>query len=152
MPGFDGTGPAGMGPMTGGGRGFCNPYGAIGTRGFVPPGRGQAAMYYRGGFGGGRGRRNMYYLTGLPGWMRGMAPGGPCAQYLLTGQWPTPQMQAAWQGMQAGAVAGPGGAAFSAAPGATREQELSMLKQHADWLKGQLDQISSRIAELESEQ
>lgn len=28
MPGFDGTGPRGMGPMTGGGRGFCNPYGA----------------------------------------------------------------------------------------------------------------------------
>lgn len=25
MPGFDGTGPRGMGPMTGGGRGFCNP-------------------------------------------------------------------------------------------------------------------------------
>ena len=23
MPGFDGTGPGGMGPMTGGGRGFC---------------------------------------------------------------------------------------------------------------------------------
>ena len=23
MPGFDGTGPNGMGPMTGGGRGFC---------------------------------------------------------------------------------------------------------------------------------
>lgn len=23
MPGFDGTGPLGMGPMTGGGRGFC---------------------------------------------------------------------------------------------------------------------------------
>jgi hypothetical protein len=28
MPGFDGTGPRGMGPMTGGGRGFCGPYGA----------------------------------------------------------------------------------------------------------------------------
>jgi len=27
MPGFDGTGPNGMGPMTGGGRGFCNPRG-----------------------------------------------------------------------------------------------------------------------------
>ncbi|MBN1691725.1 MAG: DUF5320 domain-containing protein [Dehalococcoidia bacterium] len=27
MPGFDGTGPAGMGPMTGGGRGFCSPWG-----------------------------------------------------------------------------------------------------------------------------
>jgi hypothetical protein len=23
MPGFDGTGPAGMGPLTGGGRGYC---------------------------------------------------------------------------------------------------------------------------------
>ena len=23
MPGFDGTGPGGMGPLTGGGRGFC---------------------------------------------------------------------------------------------------------------------------------
>jgi len=23
MPGFDGTGPAGQGPMTGGGRGYC---------------------------------------------------------------------------------------------------------------------------------
>ena len=27
MPGFDGTGPNGMGPMTGGGRGFCSPWG-----------------------------------------------------------------------------------------------------------------------------
>jgi hypothetical protein len=26
MPRFDGTGPAGMGPMTGGGRGWSNPY------------------------------------------------------------------------------------------------------------------------------
>ena len=25
MPGFNGTGPAGMGPMTGGGRGYCRP-------------------------------------------------------------------------------------------------------------------------------
>lgn len=25
MPGFDGTGPAGQGPRTGGGRGFCPP-------------------------------------------------------------------------------------------------------------------------------
>ena len=28
MPGYDGTGPAGMGPLTGGGRGLCTPYGA----------------------------------------------------------------------------------------------------------------------------
>jgi hypothetical protein len=26
MPARDGTGPMGMGPMTGGGRGWCNPY------------------------------------------------------------------------------------------------------------------------------
>ena len=26
MPGLDGTGPGGMGPMTGGARGLCNPY------------------------------------------------------------------------------------------------------------------------------
>ena len=37
MPGFDGTGPMGMGPMTGGGRGFCSPWGigaALRTYGF----------------------------------------------------------------------------------------------------------------------
>jgi len=33
MPGYDGTGPAGMGPMTGGGRGFCSPWGMRGGRG-----------------------------------------------------------------------------------------------------------------------
>ncbi len=27
MPGLDGTGPMGMGPITGGGRGFCSPWG-----------------------------------------------------------------------------------------------------------------------------
>jgi len=32
MPGFDGTGPNGMGPMTGGGRGFCSPWGAGASR------------------------------------------------------------------------------------------------------------------------
>ena len=37
MPGFDGTGPMGRGPMTGGGRGFCNPYGPLRTAGFPPP-------------------------------------------------------------------------------------------------------------------
>ena len=26
MPAMDGTGPMGMGPMTGGGKGLCNPY------------------------------------------------------------------------------------------------------------------------------
>jgi len=63
MPGFDGTGPQGGGPMTGGGRGFCGPgsrgvrygYGGSrmnrrGFRGYPAQGRG------RGGAGFGRGR------------------------------------------------------------------------------------------------
>jgi len=34
MPGMDGTGPMGLGPMTGGGRGWCNPYfGGLGFAG-----------------------------------------------------------------------------------------------------------------------
>ena len=39
MPGFDGTGPRGMGPMTGGGRGLCSPWGrgAAFRRGIVQP-------------------------------------------------------------------------------------------------------------------
>lgn len=57
MPGFDRTGPQGMGPMTGGARGLCNPSG---------PGRGYVGAYgrglgygrgVRGGFGPGRGMR-----------------------------------------------------------------------------------------------
>ncbi len=54
MPGFDGTGPGGMGPMTGGGRGFCNPAGT--SRGWF--GRGGGRGFGRGqgwGFGLGRG-------------------------------------------------------------------------------------------------
>jgi len=106
-------------------------------------------MFYGGGFYGGRGdrgrrgRRNMYYLTGLPGWMRGMGPGGPCAQFLLTGQWPTPQMKAAWQAMQTGQP--------SVAPGlpVDAQGQLGGLKAQAQFLQQQLEQIQARIAELE---
>ncbi len=64
MTGFDGTGPMGMGPRTGGGRGFCPPgtgvrYPAVGIgpvvrgagRGGIPWGGGRGRVY-----GGGRGR------------------------------------------------------------------------------------------------
>lgn len=42
MPGFDGTGPMGQGPMTGGGRGFC----AVPNRGNGPSAYGMRASYY----------------------------------------------------------------------------------------------------------
>ncbi len=70
MPGFDGTGPLGRGPMTGWGRGFC-----------VSPANRLRYWGFR-GFGGGWGRgwRNRYYATGIPGWAwagygRGIYPG-----------------------------------------------------------------------------
>jgi hypothetical protein len=115
----------------------------------------------------------MYYATGLPGWMRfGFSPGwigrsptglGPCASYFMTGQWPTPQAQAYWQvrgaiprigAVQSGQAAYPqyGGGWASPppfAPGTTEEQELAWLKSQADMLSQQLEQINSRISELE---
>jgi hypothetical protein len=85
----------------------------------------------------------MYHLTGLPGWRRGMSPGGPCAQFLLTGQWPTPQAQAAWQAMQGGQPV--------AAPGAPvdAQAQLGWLKTQAQFLQQQLEQVQARIAELD---
>ena len=68
MPRGDGTGPMGMGPMTGRGAGYCAGYNAPGFANSIP-GRG----FWGGGRGfggGGRGHRNMYYATGLPGWAR----------------------------------------------------------------------------------
>jgi hypothetical protein len=54
MPGLDGTGPRGMGPMTGGGRGFCSPRGtgaALRPYGFRR--RAPYAFPYYGGYGSG---------------------------------------------------------------------------------------------------
>jgi len=71
MPGYDGTGPAGMGPMTGGARGRCDPYGAYdpygspysshrsypSAYGLGRPRRGIGRGFFgRGGRGQGRGR------------------------------------------------------------------------------------------------
>ena len=70
MPFGNGMGPAGMGPMSGRGAGFCAGYGVPGYlnhwSGLGAPGAGL-------GFGRGRGRghRNMYWATGLTGWQRG---------------------------------------------------------------------------------
>lgn len=75
MPRGDGTGPMGMGPMTGRAAGACAGFGTPGFRN-QGPGRGRGAA----GCGGGRGWRNMFYATGLTGWQRAAAgwpaPGG----------------------------------------------------------------------------
>ncbi len=67
MPGGDGTGPMGMGPMTGRAAGYCV--------GYVAPGYANLA---RSGFG--RGRRRMFRQTGMPGWMRFGAAGAPVVE------------------------------------------------------------------------
>jgi len=125
MPAGDGTGPRGMGPMTGRGAGYCA--GSV-TPGYASPVPGRG-FGMGGGRGGGRGGgwrwRNQYYATGLPGWARfGYAPA-----------WGAPPAQAY----------GP----YAAPP--TPEQETEFLKTQAEWLKEQLDAISQRVAELEQE-
>jgi len=114
--------------------------------------------------------RYMYYLTGLPGWMRfGFSPGwlgrsptgfGPCAQYLLTGQWPFPISNATWP---ATATAFPtfygwsvpwGGAspfsATSAGVGVGGD-ELTWLRNQQNLLEQQIEAIKERIKQLSGE-
>ncbi len=89
MPRGDGTGPAGLGPMTGRGAGYCAGYSVPGYMNPIP-GRGLGL-----GFGGGWGRgwrwRNWYYATGLPGWARfGYAPAWSAAPAYTA---PTPEQE-----------------------------------------------------------
>ena len=123
MPRGDGTGPAGMGPMTGRGAGFCAGYS---VPGYMNPMGGRG--YWGRGRGGGRGWRHWYYATGLPGWAR--APMG------------TP----AWGGpVHAYTPAGP------FAPTLTAEQELDGLKKQAEYFQNALDQLNQRIQQIEEE-
>ena len=129
MPGGDRTGPAGAGPMTGRAAGFCAGYPVPGTMNPVS-GRGFGGGW-GGGRGGGRGRRNRFYATGLTGWQRA-AMGSP-----------------AW-----GAV--PYGVAPQAAPfvpaAPTREQELEMLKEQAEYVAKTLEDIKQRIGQLQPQE
>ena len=124
MPFGDGTGPRGMGPMTGRRMGYCAGYLTPGY--MMNPGFGQGF-----GRGGGRGRRNWFYATGMPGWMRA-AQGMPAF-----GGWTgTPVMNPS---------AFPG--AYPNAP--TPQEESAMLKDQAEFMKQQLDEIQKRINDLE---
>ena len=130
MPRGDGTGPAGMGPMTGRAAGFCAGYpvpgymNPVGGRGYGGWGRG----FRGGGFGRGRGFGWAGAGYGMPAWGGSVSPyvyGGAVNPYAY------------------------GGAPF--APVITPEQELDGLKGQAEYLEDSLDGIKKRIEELESQ-
>lgn len=113
MPRGDGTGPMGMGPMTGRAAGYCAGYP---VPGFMNPygGRGLGMAWGRGGWGRGWG----FWPGAYAGVPRSRPP------YGLVPFWRGP----------------------------SREEELDMLRDQADWLKEQLEAVNERIGELEAEQ
>jgi hypothetical protein len=124
MPWGDGTGPAGMGPMTGRAAGYCAGYGVPGYANSVG-GRGFGFGFGRGGGRGrgGWGRRNWYYATGLTGWQR--------AGYPAAAPYTVPYAGIPYQ--------------------PTEEQQADMLKGQAKYLEDQLTDIKKRLKELEAE-
>ena len=128
MPGGDGTGPGGMGPMTGRAAGFCAGYSVPGYANPVG-GRGMGMGWGRGrggGFGRGFGRGRAGY--GLPAYGSAVNPyayGGAVNPYAY------------------------GGVPF--APTIAPQQELDGLKGQAEYLEDALDGIKKRIEELESQ-
>ena len=122
MPGGNGTGPGGLGPMTGRGVGFCAGYSVPGYANPVG-GRGYGMGFGRGrGMGRGRGFGQSF------GWGR--------AGYGMP----------AWAG-----VADPYPANASFGPTLTAVQELEGLKQQTEFLQNNLSQVSDRIEQLEKE-
>ncbi len=124
MPRGDGTGPSGMGPMTGRAAGYCAGYA---TPGFGNPN--QVRGYWGGRRGGGRGFRNRFYATGLPGWQR--AAGG-------------------WQAWGNPFIPNMNYGAPNNISAMTKEQEMDALKGQAEYLAGALEDIRKRIEELET--
>ena len=129
MPRGDGTGPMGMGPMTGRAAGYCA---GFPTAGFMNPIGGRLGL----GLGRGRAFRpyGYYGAGGFPS-----LPYAPYPMYGSSGTMP-------YSFPQAPGIT-PGVAPF--APGADPEQELSFLRSQVSTLKSQIDQTNSRIKELE---
>ena len=124
MPRGDGTGPAGMGPMTGRAAGYCAGYSAPG---YMNPSGGRfagAGRAFGGEIGRGRGYRNWYNATGLPGWVR----------------------------YNTGFSAWSGAANYPFTPDLEPEQEKEILKSQSETLQKQLDEIKARMDDLSKEQ
>jgi len=123
MPGGDGTGPAGMGPMTGRAAGYCAGYSAPGYANGAP-GRGRGF-----GFGRGRGRGR--------GWGRGFGRGfgwrGAASPY----DYGYPYYGDPYVGP-------------SYPADVTPKQEADMLKAEAKAMQDELQSVNKRISELES--
>ena len=131
MPGLDGTGPMGAGPMTGGARGYCNPAGAV-----YRPGFGQGFGYGR-GFGRGRG-----FGAGFgAGYGRGRGYGRGF------GYGPPVPVRGGWYGP---AYGNPYPYPYSSPM--EPSDEINMLRAEADAMKSGLDEIKRRIEELEKEE
>jgi len=126
MPGGDGTGPGGMGPMTGRAAGFCAGYPVPGYANPVG-GRGMGMGWGR-GWGRGRGFGWGRAGYGLPAYGSSVNPyayGGTVNPYAY------------------------GSVPF--APTIAPQQELDGLKGQAEYLEDALDGIKKRIEELESQ-
>jgi hypothetical protein len=136
MPGFNGTGPAGMGSMTGRGQGFCNPSRtAYGPTPILRPGyRGYGyGQGFGRGFGQGRGFRGGFG----PGFGQGRGYGRGLSRrgvYPPTGRGYGPAYYAPYE------------SPYPMKP----EDEVNILKGEADAMKKELDAINKRIKELES--
>ena len=133
MPGGDGTGPAGMGPMTGRAAGYCASYPEPGYMNSIPGGRGGGFGYGRGG---GRGRgwgRGRGFGWGGRGWGRGAYSYG--AAY-----YGTPNAGAYYEA--------PYGSPYN--PQMTSKQEADILKDQAKAMQEDISSINERIKELES--
>jgi len=120
MPRGDGTGPGGLGPMTGRAAGYCAGYS---VPGYMSPSGGRLGL----GFGYGRGYGRGFGRGMGRGYGRGFWPAYP---YPMT---PPPTAY---------------GGGFYQTP-VEPKQEMEMLAEDAKALKGQLEEINKRIVELE---
>jgi len=145
MPGGDGTGPGGFGPMTGRAAGYCAGYPMPGFMNPIP-GRG----FGGGGRGfGGRGR-GWARAGWLPAW--GGAPYDPYGYPPYGMTYPYGAGYSPY-GAPASGMTYPYGAGYSPYGGpVSQEQELDALKGQAEYFEDALDGIRKRIEELVSAQ